>query len=133
MKKNVGFKMVKATLDDQRRIALILPQDKADAFIEKLVANAGEAPREKAAPRANKNASPVKRPKLARIATMLERNAICSACPNVRKEGDWLICGLCDCPMTHQNMLANATCKDKENPRFWRELPETDTSLKSSA
>jgi len=132
MKTNVGFKMVTATLDDQRRIALILPNDKADAFIEKLVANAGEAPREKA-PRSNRNSSPRKRPKLARIATMVERNKICSACPHVRKEGDWLICGLCDCPMTQQNMLANVTCKDKENPRFWRELPEADTSLNTPA
>lgn len=116
---------LRATLDDGTRIAFNIPAPNKDRILASLVKNAEGGPDNfimpDKEPKLREKKPPKKRPKLASIETFLTRMEICRACPLMRDESGWTICGLCGCPMNHLNQLANMKCKDKENPKFGRE------------
>lgn len=119
---------LRATLDDGSRIAFSIPKENKDRILVSLLKNAESGPDNYVLPDKEHKQKAVKaprqRPRLARPETVAARMDICKACPKARDEGGWTICGLCGCPMNHLNLLANAKCKDVDNPRFGREKAE---------
>lgn len=110
---------VPATLDDGRKIAILVAAEKKDELIGKLIGHVTEAlpasmPKAQAIPQ-QKSEKEQRRPQRRSDAGIVQVSRICRTCPTKMYYVDplgWPICGACSCPIDHKILVANSHCPD---------------------